>query len=116
MEDPRYGTHGPSEIPVLQGSGVTALLLAGESGLSSDTPVRGPFKTVTDVQIIDFSLEAGKKHVHHVPENLNNCIVYVYSGVGTIAGKQISKGHVTRLDATDKDARGIEFTADDSVC
>lgn len=66
MDDPRYGTHGPADIPVVQlpsGAG-HARVLAGPYGAD----VKGPFKTVQPVQLVDYELAANQTVVHSVPQ------------------------------------------------
>jgi redox-sensitive bicupin YhaK (pirin superfamily) len=117
MDDPRYGTHDPTDIPILTGPGITARLIAGDSGVASDIPAHGPFQTVTAVQIVDFSFEPNIEHVHHVPSELNNCLIYIYSGSGELAGETIKKGNVAHLDASDGERRGVKLTSgEEGVC
>lgn len=49
MDDPRYGTHEPDSIPVINlANGVTARLLSG-----SVQDATGPFKTAAEMQMMD---------------------------------------------------------------
>jgi redox-sensitive bicupin YhaK (pirin superfamily) len=110
MDDPRYGTVPPENIPLLDFSstspGVKARLLAGSVGQSV-----GPFETVQPVQMIDFLLEANSSHTHAIPENLDNCIIYAWKGSGSIAGSSVPFQHVAHLDASDPSAREFTMTA-----
>jgi redox-sensitive bicupin YhaK (pirin superfamily) len=108
MDDPRYGTEPPENIPFLQpASGVSCRLLAGHMGDST-----GPFRTTVDVQMVDYSLDAGALFEHFVqPVSLDNCLVYVYKGSGSVGGKSIKKHEAARFDATDPDARGVSLQA-----
>ena len=47
MDDPRYGTVDPADLPVLTAPGVSANLIAGSAG-----GARGPFQTVQDLQML----------------------------------------------------------------
>ncbi len=95
MADPRYGTHPPSQLPLLQlGGGSTARLLAGALGAA-----RGPFQSAADVQIADYSLAQGAAPVAHaLAAAHDNCLVYCYRGAALVGGTEVRAGHVARLD------------------
>ena len=100
MDDPRYGTEPPENIPVVScGNGdvkAHCRIIAGEM-----QGQKGPFKTVQDVQMVDYTLPANTAVTHHVPDNMDNCLVYVYAGIGKIAGIEITKPHTCiRMDAS----------------
>lgn len=87
MDDPRYGTVPPEQIPTLtdDATGVTVRVLAGPyGGVYGD--VVGPFQTVADVQIIDVRLpRSGSAFTHPgIPECMDNVLVVCYRGLGFI--------------------------------
>jgi redox-sensitive bicupin YhaK (pirin superfamily) len=106
MEDPRYGTEPPENIPLITATGVKGLLLAGAVGNAL-----GPFKTVQSVQIIDYELTLNSTHEHYLPTELDNCIIYVYKGDGTIFGTKVPTNHVLRFDTKDVLDRKLLFSA-----
>jgi len=103
MDDPRYGTHPTSEIPLHEPApGVRVRVLAGpfQSGLFKAT---GPFRTVVDVQVLDIVLQPGTGIEHVLPEQYDNCLIYAYGKKGimsTISGSLVKPGQVARLDAS----------------
>merc|ERR1719383_1000518 len=105
-DDPRYGTESPENIPLVEFGGGQVRLLAGRHEEKI-----GPFKTVQPVQMMDFVFVPGAEHAHPVPPELDNCLVYVYKGGGTIGGKSVSAQHCAQLDAQDRCARSIVFNA-----
>jgi len=105
MADPRYGTVLPGTIPVIRGEGVEASVLAGTHEGSE-----GPFITVQPLQMVDYTLESSATHVHSVPVEHNNCIIFVYRGSGKINGATIKSDEAIRLDAT-KSARQVTLQA-----
>ena len=113
MDDPRYGTISSESIPVIKNQRMESRLLAGtvESQI-------GPFETVTPVQIIDVSLAGKGSYRHTVPENYDNCLVYVYRGKAAICGAVVSKRSVVRLDASRGHKRTLEIVnvADEETC
>ena len=93
MQDPSYGTHPPSELPLLQlGAGSTARLLAGALG-----EARGPANFSVDVQIVDYTLAPGTSTEHAVAASHDNCLCYCYRGAAVIGGAEVARGSVTRL-------------------
>lgn len=108
MDDPRYGTVPPEDLPKLTPkAGANLRVLAGSVG-----ETEGPFKTVAPVHIVEVDLDAYTSYDHSIePVTLDNCIVYVYRGAGQIGGSDMSKHTVARFDASDAEARGINFTA-----
>lgn len=107
MADPAYGTESPESLPVIQvGDGVSATLLAGTIGDKV-----GPFRTVQSLQMADFTLAPNAQGTHHIPAELNNCIVYVYKGAGKVAGQDVVVHNVVRLGATDPEVREFTFSA-----
>jgi redox-sensitive bicupin YhaK (pirin superfamily) len=108
MKDPRYGTEPPENLPVVEPyAGVFARVLAGEyNGLT------GPFKTVQDVQMIDFKLAPRARHTHELPAALDNCLIYVADGsVETSSSSTVAdKNSVLHLDASGA-ARTFDLSA-----
>jgi len=110
MEDPLYGTEPPENIPNIEVcEGVKARLLAGVMGEAS-----GPFKTVQEVQMVDYVFEPNTSCAHVLPPALDNCLVYVYAGSGQIGGEMVPFEHVARLNADEEipaDDRQFEMQA-----
>lgn len=105
MNDPRYGTEPPENIPVVTAQGMHARLLAGEMNGS-----KGPFKTTQRVQIVDFEVNPGASYVHTLDASLNNAIAYVYKGSGSVAGQKVPVHSVVHLDATDASKRSFTMS------
>jgi len=105
MNAPRYGTHTADSIPVLSVNGCSARILAGRSN-----GLVGPFSTDADIQMIDFTLESNTTYQHVIPDHLDNCIVYIYRGVGTIGARSVSMHQVMHINARDPVARGITLS------
>jgi len=109
MEDPRYGTVPPEDMPTVDAAeGVLLRILAGEA-----LGVKGPFKTVQPVQMIDFELKSDSKATFNVGAGLDTVIAYVYEGAleGLNGKEAIEGGSVILLDASDDDRRGLEMVA-----
>jgi len=104
MDDPRYGTEPPENIPILKTDGGSARILAGTVG-----SLQGPFKTVQSVQILDITININSHFFHQVPIELDTCIIYIFEGEGIIAGTSVKPGNVIKLDATLENARFITF-------
>jgi len=106
MDDPRYGTEPPENLPVVSvgapnvnNKSFTRVLAGSYEGKT------GPFKTVTEVQILDFTLTAGTEVAHHVPAQLDNCLLYVYKGSVTIShSTNVGTHQCARFDASDPDS------------
>ena len=117
MYDPRYGTEPPENIPTFRGDAVFGRVLAGTVG-----DVTGPFRTVQPVQILDLSLSplsslsppSSSSYTHEIPSFLNNCILHVYRGAGTINGVVVKKNDVIHLDAMDPAKRGVTLAGSDA--
>ena len=105
MDDPRYGTIEPEDIPYLTHPGVKGRLLAGLSG-----DKRGPFETVQSVQIIDYEIDGNTSHTHEIPSDHDNCIVYIYRGSGIISDTKVIRNAVLRFDGTDPTKRCFDIT------
>lgn len=114
MDDPRYGTVPPENLPLFDKGGIKARVMAGNlDGLI------GPFKTVQDVQMIDFMIPKKLKHEHALPAHYNNCLVYVYKGSMKINGESVKQGRIVRLNAESgkKEERLAVFEAvEDAAC
>jgi redox-sensitive bicupin YhaK (pirin superfamily) len=105
MDDPRYGTEPPENIPVLSiqsEEGVQighARVLAGEMNENI-----GPFRTVQDIQIVDYFLSSVSgsvaSAVHSIPPLHDNCLVYVYKGSGSINESPVDTHSCIRFDAS----------------
>eukprot|EP01041_Mallomonas_annulata_P011889 gene11889-24910_t len=106
MDDPRYGTEPPENIPVFTSDGVSVRILAGEMAGKL-----GPFSTVQSVQIVDCVLEPSATHIHTLSSQHDNCLVYVYKGSGTISGQTVPTNHIARLNADDMSVRNFTITA-----
>lgn len=110
MDDPRYGTVIPEDIPVVRfGEHSFARVMAGK--MMGEAELRGPFLTVQDVQMLDYNVHAGDTVSHSVPIELDNSLLYVYSGEGIINGRTVSTHDVIRFDASTVDNRGISIIA-----
>lgn len=94
MDDPRYGTEPPENLPMIDRDGVKARVMAGIV-----ENLKGPFKTVQDVQMIDFTIAKDKSYAHVIPENYGTCLIYVYSGTAKINGSIVKKNFIIKLDA-----------------
>lgn len=105
-DDPRYGTEPPENIPILEYPGVLARLLAGPYASKM-----GPFQTAQSVQMIDFELGSNVEHIHHVPSDLDNCLLYVYRGSGYVAGMRIIQQQLACLAAEDPAARAFTMAS-----
>lgn len=64
-----------------------------------------------DVQMIDFELGAGGSISHEVPEHLDNCLVYVYRGAGTVGGEKTAMHNAVRFDASNSQARRLDLAS-----
>ena len=107
MLDPRYGTHGPSSLPLLNGQGYSGRLLAGHIG-----DQKGPFETATAIEMIDIVIEPNAKFSHNLDSIYDQSIVYVYKGSGLINTSPANHLSVIQLDArTEGEGRGIELHA-----
>lgn len=120
MKDPRYGINNPEDIPVLidykdnnnnsnnneNNINMKARILSG-----TVNNLNGPFKTVVDTQMIDFMINKNGKYNHQIPNNLNNCLVYVYKGNGLLNGSPVKLHDIALLDATDVNMRNIELSS-----
>ena len=87
--------------------GVSARVLAGGCGGAV-----GPFKTVTPVQMVDYSLPAAASLQHHVPVELDNALVFCYRGSGSIGGCAVKENSIALLDASSSAARDISLQSE----
>lgn len=106
MDDPRYGTNPREDLPEIEYPGVSARLLAG-----SLDGHKGPFITVQDIQIIDFTFAPLASHRHSVPVALDNALFYVSKGSGTINGVDVCTNQVIRLDGSNPLHRGVSISS-----
>lgn len=111
LDDPRYGTHPPSEIPTERGAGVARRLLAGAIG-----DEKGPFETATPVQMVDWELEAGASLEHELPSTMDTALLYVYEGGARVNGAAAAAHDVVELDASSAEDRGLDITAGPDGC
>ena len=106
MKPPRYGTEPPENIPIVdvqcaddeEANSLFTLqvrLLAGELNGRA-----GPFRTVTDVRIVDyFHIPFNSTILHAVLPQHDNCLVFAYKGSGVINDAQpISQHDIVRMD------------------
>jgi len=63
------------------------------------------------IQMADFEMSAGSMVPHELPLELDTCILYAYSGSGTVNGAALPPGSVALLDASNANARRFEVTA-----
>jgi redox-sensitive bicupin YhaK (pirin superfamily) len=110
MDEPRYGTEPPAAIPLLHVPGGEARVLAGSCGGAV-----GPFKTVTAVEIVDYSLAATGVVQHHVASELDNALVFCYRGSGSVCGAAVKENSITLLKADDQENRSISLQSGRSV-
>ena len=93
MDKPRYGTHPPEELPLVQlGAGSSVRLVAGRIGDAA-----GPARFAADVQIADYTLAPASSVEHALAAAHDNCLAYVYRGSATIGGSEVPRGSVVRL-------------------
>jgi len=60
---------------------------------------------------IPVCLQAGTTLNFSIADGLDTCMLFVYEGAGTIAGRAIGPKSIALLDATSNDARGFELVA-----
>ena len=101
MDKPNYGTNPPEQIPVVPlGDGGAlgfARILAGDS-----SGKHGPFETIADVQIVDFTLKSGGgAFEHEIPAGLDNVLVYVYDGSAVVGDESVPAKHIIKLEPKD---------------
>lgn len=108
MDDPRYGTVQPTDLPSLAyPGGVTARLVSGE-----ELGATGPFRTVQRLLMLDVSLPAGAAWEHALAPHLDNAMAFVYKGAATVNGRAMAQHNIALLDARAKNgARGLRITA-----
>lgn len=116
MDDPRYGTESPDDIPRLElpnAAGTVRVLAGGFEGKAT-----GPFRTVQDVQMLDLELHPSASVEHTVPASHDNTMLYVCKGEAIIEGAAVAAGEIIRLDASNPQARlaTIEAGPAGAVC
>jgi redox-sensitive bicupin YhaK (pirin superfamily) len=105
MDDPRYGTVPNEAMPVFRDKGIYGRILAGKF---SET-LTGPFETTQPVQMVDFVLEPNSSFTHEIPIELDNLIVFVYNGGGSVNDQEASKLKVLLFDAGNKTKRSLQL-------
>mmetsp|Transcript_2680 Transcript_2680/g.3657 ORF Transcript_2680/g.3657 Transcript_2680/m.3657 type:complete len:318 (+) Transcript_2680:44-997(+) len=106
MDDPRYGTVPPEDLPVVDlGKNAHARLLAGDA-----FGKRGPFETVQTIQMIDFELEASANITFNINEGMDTAMLFVYEGTMAKSNDEedIEAGGIILFDAESSE-RGIEL-------
>jgi quercetin 2,3-dioxygenase len=106
MQDPTYGTHAGAELPLIERDGWTARIVAGE--FASE---RSPYKSAVPIQILHVVVEAEKTAEFDIGEGLDNSILYVAEGAGTVNGAAVDLRATLRFDATDPSKRTMKITA-----
>jgi redox-sensitive bicupin YhaK (pirin superfamily) len=95
MDDPDYGTHDGTELPVVSvGEGASARVLAG-----TFFGATGPFRAQATLLIADVTLAAGAKASWEVPPTHDAFLAYAFKGAGDICGATLARGQIARLDA-----------------
>ena len=108
MLPPKYGTHGPSTLPVIMGEGFSGRLLAGRVG-----DKQGPFQTATAVEMIDITIAPGASWSHALAPEYDQSLVFCYKGQGTVNAASCAMHGVVQLDAQDvSGGRTVEIAAD----
>ena len=110
MDPPVYGTEPPENIPQEEvAPGAKKRLLAGPMGNRI-----GAFKTKASVQMVDFDLNRDAEVTHAIPDGLDCCLLYVYSGKVTVNdSKEVPSQSVVVFDANSNDARDFKLKATD---
>ncbi|KAL3781747.1 hypothetical protein HJC23_004846 [Cyclotella cryptica] len=115
MDDPRYGTVPTKDLPMVElNDGVSARVLAGDI-----LGVSGPFKTVQQVEMVDFEMGPSASTKFEIGWGLDTAMVYVYEGsIDDLNGSgPLEAGTVVLLDANSKDRRGLRLsTLSGSAC
>jgi redox-sensitive bicupin YhaK (pirin superfamily) len=90
--EPGYRDLPALELPVVEGSGVRAVVIAG-----SYAGVAGPIQRVaTQPLLIDLALSIGARVEQAIPSE-HHVACYVYAGRVTISGQTIESGHLAVL-------------------
>jgi len=111
LDDPRYGTDPPENIPLVNfGEGGQlgyARVLAGplpSTATHVRGPPRGPFTTVSKVQMLDVTLLSTNDQIEVViPPLLDNVLVYVYDGSAMVNDELVMSKQVMRLEPSGTD-------------
>ena len=108
MDDPAYGTVPSEKLPCFKvNDGVKATLLAGKLANHE-----GPFITKQPLEMIDFTLQPNSTISHSVPTHLNNCLLFVYDGSGSVGDRKVSQHNVVHLDASLEAVRSIHLSTE----
>lgn len=88
MDDPRYGTVPSADLPLatLKDEAGTARVLAGDA-----LGARGPFETVQDVQMVDFSFKKGSSYEYDIQKGLDKCYMYMKGVWSLLMARMASK-------------------------
>jgi len=112
MDDPRYGTVPNADLPLatLEDEAGTARVLAGNS-----LGCKGPFETVQDVQMVDFSFKKGSSYDFEIEKGLDTAMLYVYEGsLETVNGRDVTQtGSIVLFDASSDNLRGFSVKLKD---
>lgn len=115
MDDPRYGTVPTKDLPLVElNDRVCARVLAGNI-----LGVSGPFKTVQQVEMVDFELKPNALMEVEIGVGLDTAIIYVYEGsIDDMNGSgPLEAGTVVLMDADSSDRRGLRLSNfSDNAC
>lgn len=109
MDDPNYGVEPPENVPTFVTDNSKEYILAGNFKNQL-----GPFHTKQPLQMVDYEIKENSSVTHHVPELLDNCLVFIYSGSGKVGTSQVKKFDVLHLDASDPSTRMITLSTESS--
>eukprot|EP00697_Spironema_sp_BW2_P002814 gnl/Spiro4/13753_TR7341_c0_g1_i1.p1 gnl/Spiro4/13753_TR7341_c0_g1~~gnl/Spiro4/13753_TR7341_c0_g1_i1.p1 ORF type:complete len:296 (+),score=56.41 gnl/Spiro4/13753_TR7341_c0_g1_i1:124-1011(+) len=119
MDDPRYGTVSPSELPVIvsRDANTRIRVLAGEIE-GAEGLVRGPFRTVQNILMLDAVFtRAGSTFTHQIAPHFDCVMVYVYNGEVSVNGSRVGTHNIALLDAQTRDsARALSLASDSGSC
>ena len=94
-DDPAYRHFQADEIPVIQGVGATARLIAGTSGAAT-----GPLVTTGKPFVAHVTLQAGGS-IKLDTAGVQELAFYTLTGLGTVSGHDVQPGDLARLSAGD---------------
>jgi redox-sensitive bicupin YhaK (pirin superfamily) len=115
MDDPRYGTVPPEDIPPVKVEGSiksTVRILAGN--VLGKT---GPFLTTQKVQMLDFEIQPEGKFEFDIEEGLDTAMLFVYEGEMSEVNQEartVPKGNTILFDASNGQQRRFECKASSS--
>ena len=105
MQAPWYRDFGAADLPRFVGTGVTAIVIAGESHGVAGAVTR----EATAPLYLDLHFDAGARFEQALPPG-HNAFVYVYRGEVAIAGRNVPAGRMAIL-ASDSGADGVILEA-----